>query len=146
VRSVVNLGTKIADLVLLLIEEMNKKDGHLSGGIQKGTSLFAKNTTLEVINLRARLAIGTQVMLEKAESILGAKFHQELCGETIERLPSPDPNLAPLHHHPTGLPLPSSSTRAPSVDTRSNLKASSLAPSRLFMYYVTTFTQPLRPS
>ncbi|KNZ44315.1 uncharacterized protein VP01_9291g1 [Puccinia sorghi] len=50
VRSVVNLGTKIADLVLLPIEEMKKKDGHLSSGIQKGTSPFAKNTTLEVIN------------------------------------------------------------------------------------------------
>jgi len=70
VRSVVNLGTKIADLVLLPIEEMKKKDGHLSGGIQKGTSSFAKNTTLEVINLGARLAIGPQVVLEKAESIL----------------------------------------------------------------------------
>jgi len=103
VRSVVNLGTGIADLVLLPIEEMKKKDGRLSRGIQKGTSSFAKNTTLEVIKLGARLAIGTQVVLEKAESILGAKFHQELCGETIEHLPSPDPNLATSDHHPTGL-------------------------------------------
>ncbi|KNZ49045.1 uncharacterized protein VP01_5240g2 [Puccinia sorghi] len=47
---VVNLRKKIVDLVLLPIEEMKKKDGHLNSGIQRGTSPFAKNTTLEVIN------------------------------------------------------------------------------------------------
>jgi autophagy-related protein 2 len=101
VRSVVNLGTGIADLVLLPIEEMKKKDGRLSRGIQKGTSSFAKNTTLEVIKLGARLATGTQVVLEKAESILGAKFHHELCGETIDHMSSASPNLSsenPLPH------------------------------------------------
>jgi autophagy-related protein 2 len=87
VRSVVNLGTGIADLVLLPIEEMKKKDGRLSRGLQKGTSSFAKNTTLEMIKLGARLAIGTQVILEKAESILGAKLtNDQLCGETIDHL------------------------------------------------------------
>ncbi|WAQ86049.1 hypothetical protein PtA15_6A679 [Puccinia triticina] len=53
VQSVVNLGTGIADLVLLPIEEMKKKDDRLSRGIQKGTSLFAKNTNLEVLKLGA---------------------------------------------------------------------------------------------
>lgn len=84
VRSVVNLGTGIADLVLLPIEEIKKKDGRLSRGIQKGTNSFAKNTTLEVIKLGAKLAIGTQVILEKAESILGAKLNQEIRVEAID--------------------------------------------------------------
>ncbi|KAI9623207.1 hypothetical protein H4Q26_014703 [Puccinia striiformis f. sp. tritici PST-130] len=108
VRSVVNLGTGIADLVLLPIEEMKKKDGRLSRGIQKGTSSFAKNTTLEVIKLGARLAIGTQVILEKAESILGAKFNQELCVETIDhhhhQHSSIDPNQTLEQDPITGLP------------------------------------------
>ncbi|WAR64129.1 hypothetical protein PtB15_16B289 [Puccinia triticina] len=104
VRSVVNLGTGIADLVLLPIEEMKKKDGRLSRGIQKGTSSFAKNTTLEVLKLGARLAVGTQVILEKAEAILGASaVNHPLRGETIvpptPAAPSTDPSLH-HHHHP----------------------------------------------
>ena len=46
VQLLVNLGMGIVDLVLLPIEEMKKKGGHLSRGIQKGTSWFAKNMTL----------------------------------------------------------------------------------------------------
>ncbi|KAA1129630.1 autophagy- protein 2 [Puccinia graminis f. sp. tritici] len=103
VRSVVNLGTGIADLVLLPIEEMKKKDGRLSRGLQKGTSSFAKNTTLEMIKLGARLAIGTQVILEKAESMLGAKLtNDQLCGETIDHLhhlTTPNPNDQSLDHN-----------------------------------------------
>ncbi|KNZ44019.1 hypothetical protein VP01_958g1 [Puccinia sorghi] len=97
---VLNLGSGITDLVLLPIEaEMKKTDGCLSCGIQKGMSSFVEKTTLEVIKMGGRLAIRAQVVLEKAESILGAKSHQELCSETIKRLPSPDPNLAPHHLH-----------------------------------------------
>ncbi|WAR53067.1 hypothetical protein PtB15_2B497 [Puccinia triticina] len=84
---------------------MKKKDGRLSRGIQKGTSSFAKNTNLEVLKLGAQLAIGTQVIHEKAEAILGAStVNHPLRGETIDHhlppnlvAPSSDPSL---HHHP----------------------------------------------
>lgn len=92
VRSVVNLGTGIADLILLPIEEVKRKDGRISRGLQKGTKSFAKSTALEAIKLGAKLATGTQVILEKAESILGARLSEEIKVETIEGI-----------HHQSGL-------------------------------------------
>ena len=72
VRSVVNLGTGVAELVLLPVQQY-QKDGRLSRGVQKGTTKFAKTTALEAVKLGARLASGTQVILEKAEHMLGAR-------------------------------------------------------------------------
>ncbi|KAH8920952.1 hypothetical protein BT69DRAFT_1283572 [Atractiella rhizophila] len=82
IRSVVNIGTGVADLVLLPIEQY-KKDGRLIRGLQKGAASFAKTTALETIKLGARLATGTQVILEQAEAVLGAKFLSNLTAETI---------------------------------------------------------------
>ncbi|KAH9810978.1 hypothetical protein DFH28DRAFT_1063819 [Melampsora americana] len=110
VRSVVNLGTGIADLILLPIEQVKRKDGRISRGLQKGTKSFAKSTALEAIKLGAKLATGTQVILEKAESILGARLSEEIQVETIERhqfSPSPSPSRSEDElnaHHPHPLP------------------------------------------
>ncbi|GAA6057188.1 hypothetical protein JCM3770_004368 [Rhodotorula araucariae] len=85
VRSVVNVGSGVANLVLLPIEQY-RKDGRVVRGLQKGASAFARQTTLEAINVGARLATGTQVILEQAEHVLGARFAAPV---SVEALPSP---------------------------------------------------------
>jgi hypothetical protein len=72
IRSVVNVGSGVADLVLLPIAQY-KKDGRVLRGVQKGTTSFLKSTAMEAIKLGARLATGTQVILEQAENVLGTK-------------------------------------------------------------------------
>lgn len=70
VRSVVNFGSGVANLVLLPFEQY-RKDGRLVRGFQKGATAFARSTTLEALSVGARLATGTQVILEQAEAVLG---------------------------------------------------------------------------
>lgn len=72
IRSLVNVGTGVADLLLLPIAQY-KKDKRLARGIQKGTAAFMKTTAMETIKLGAKLATGTQVILEHAERALGAE-------------------------------------------------------------------------
>lgn len=82
VRSVVNVGAGMANLVLLPIEQY-RKDGRFVRGLHKGASAFARQTTLEAINVGAKLATGTQVILEQAEHVLGARFAAPLALETV---------------------------------------------------------------
>lgn len=81
IRSVVNVGSGIADLVLLPIAQY-KKDGRIVRGVQKGTTAFVKSTAIEAIKLGARLATGTQVILEQAEGALGGK--QTITAEAVQ--------------------------------------------------------------
>ncbi|CAG8442536.1 10645_t:CDS:10 [Acaulospora colombiana] len=69
IRSLVNIGSGVADLILLPIEQY-KKDGRIIRGLQKGTQSFAKATTMEAIKFGTKLAVGTQTLLEHAEEIL----------------------------------------------------------------------------
>ena len=66
IRSIVNLSTGVADLVLLPIQQY-RKDGRIIKGIQRGTSSFARATAIEAIKLSSRVATGTQVILEHAD-------------------------------------------------------------------------------
>ncbi|KAF8317481.1 hypothetical protein DL93DRAFT_2165719 [Clavulina sp. PMI_390] len=70
IRSFVNVGSGVADLVLLPIAQY-QKDGRIMRGIQKGTTSFVKTTAIEALTIGARLATGTQVILEQAENMLG---------------------------------------------------------------------------
>ncbi|EIN07297.1 hypothetical protein PUNSTDRAFT_144812 [Punctularia strigosozonata HHB-11173 SS5] len=70
IRSVVNVGSGVADLVLLPIAQY-RKDGRILRGMQKGTTAFMKSAGMEALRLGARLATGTQVILEQAETVLG---------------------------------------------------------------------------
>ncbi|CAO1624586.1 unnamed protein product [Sympodiomycopsis kandeliae] len=70
IRSIVNVGSGFADLILLPIEQY-QKDGRIAKGVRRGATRFAKVTALEALKLGARLATGTQAMLEKAEVVLG---------------------------------------------------------------------------
>jgi autophagy-related protein 2 len=72
IQSLVNVGSGVADLILLPIEQY-RKDGRISRGVQKGTNSFVKSTAMEMMKLGARLATGTQVVLEKAEGVLGGR-------------------------------------------------------------------------
>lgn len=82
IRSLVNVGSGVADLILLPIEQY-KKDGRIARGIQRGTSSFAKSTALEALDLGARLATGTQVILERAEGALSGRAPQPVLDEPI---------------------------------------------------------------
>ncbi|CAJ0907099.1 16058_t:CDS:10 [Entrophospora sp. SA101] len=69
IRSLVNIGSGVADLILLPIEQY-KKDGRIIRGLQKGTQSFARATTMEAIKFGTKLAVGTQILLEHADEIL----------------------------------------------------------------------------
>ncbi|KAI8381283.1 uncharacterized protein BYT42DRAFT_565980 [Radiomyces spectabilis] len=70
-RSIVNIGSGVADLILLPYQQY-KKDGRIVKGIQKGTQSFARATAIEAIKLSARFASGTQVILEHADGLLSS--------------------------------------------------------------------------
>ncbi|KAJ7111548.1 hypothetical protein C8R43DRAFT_1041373 [Mycena crocata] len=89
IRSVVNVGSGVADLVLLPIAQY-KKDGRIVRGVQKGTTAFFKSTAVEAIKLGARLATGTQVILEQAEDVLGGQFKNPVTTETVQPVPGGD--------------------------------------------------------
>lgn len=69
VRSLVNVGGGVRDLVIIPIREY-KKDGRVVRNFQKGAIAFAKTTTSELVKLGAKLAIGTQTVLQSAEDLL----------------------------------------------------------------------------
>ncbi|KAF9013883.1 hypothetical protein BDQ17DRAFT_1341670 [Cyathus striatus] len=94
IRSVVNVGSGVADLVLLPIAQY-RKDGRIVRGIQKGATAFMKSTAIEAIKMGARLATGTQVILEQAEGVLGGQFKDPVMAEpvhipTIDEFGEPD--------------------------------------------------------
>lgn len=83
IRSMVNVGSGVADLVLLPIAQY-KKDGRIVRGVQKGATAFVKSTAIEAIKMGARLATGTQVILEQAEGVLGGQFDHTITAETLQ--------------------------------------------------------------
>lgn len=72
VRSIVNIGGGVKDLVAIPVKEY-KKDGRLIRSIQKGTKSFAKTTSYELLKLGVKLASGTQVILENLEEYFGGE-------------------------------------------------------------------------
>lgn len=69
VRSLANVGCGVRDLVVVPIREY-RKDGRVVRSVQKGALAFAKTTTSELAKLGAKLAIGTQTVLQGAEELL----------------------------------------------------------------------------
>lgn len=86
IRSVVNVGSGVADLVLLPIAQY-RKDGRIIRGLQKGTTAFVQSTAVEAIKLGARLATGTQVILEQAEHVIGGQFDDPVTAEAVQLPP-----------------------------------------------------------
>lgn len=69
IKSLVSVGSGFKDLVVIPMREY-RKDGRIVRSIQKGALSFAKTTTNELVRLGAKLAIGTQTVLENAEGLL----------------------------------------------------------------------------
>ena len=96
IRTVANVGAGVADLLLLPLEQYNK-DGRIFKGVQRGASSFAKATALEAIKIGAKLATGTQVILENFEQALGssAVADDDLLGsrEVVSRYSAPPQDL-----------------------------------------------------
>ena len=69
VRSLVNIGTGIRDVVAIPIREY-KKDGRIVRSIQKGAFQFGKTTASELARLGAKVALGTQTLLQGTEGFL----------------------------------------------------------------------------
>jgi hypothetical protein len=76
IRSIVNLSSGVADLVLLPVQQY-KRDGRLIKGIQKGTQSFARATAIEAIKLGSRVASGTQFVLEHADGFFSTSQTSE---------------------------------------------------------------------
>ncbi|KAJ8098008.1 hypothetical protein POJ06DRAFT_270821 [Lipomyces tetrasporus] len=86
VRSLVKLGSGVRDLVVVPIREY-KRDGRVVRSLQKGAIRFAQVTTNELVNLGAKLAVGTQNVLENAESLLvGQSSASTTNGETFRHV------------------------------------------------------------
>ncbi|KKZ60893.1 autophagy-like protein 2 [[Emmonsia] crescens] len=71
IKSLVGVGSGFKDLVVIPMREY-KKDGRIVRSIQKGALAFAKTTTNELVKLGAKLAIGTQTVLQGTEEFLNA--------------------------------------------------------------------------
>lgn len=69
IRSLVNVSSGVRDLVVVPMREY-KKDGRIVRSFQKGALAFAKTTSNELVKLGAKLAIGTQTVLQGAEDLL----------------------------------------------------------------------------
>jgi autophagy-related protein 2 len=69
VRPLVDVGSGVRDLIYVPVHEY-RKDGRIVRSLQKGIFAFATNTTSEVARLGAKVAIGTQNILEGAEKLL----------------------------------------------------------------------------
>ncbi|KAF8254138.1 hypothetical protein K440DRAFT_157128 [Wilcoxina mikolae CBS 423.85] len=69
VRSLVNLGKGARDLVVVPVREY-RKDGRIVRSLQKGVGGFVRNTAGELVRLGAKVAVGTQALLQNAEGAL----------------------------------------------------------------------------
>ncbi|ETN46786.1 uncharacterized protein HMPREF1541_00975 [Cyphellophora europaea CBS 101466] len=71
VRPLVDVASGVRELIAVPIREY-QKDGRLVRSIQKGAAAFAKTTATELVNLGAKLAVGTQQVLQNTEGVLVA--------------------------------------------------------------------------
>ncbi|KAJ3141135.1 autophagy- protein 2 [Geranomyces variabilis] len=113
VRSIVNIGSGLADLVLLPIEQY-KKDGRIIRGLQKGAKSFAKTAASETIKIGTKLAVGTQGLLEQAEEILGGEGAGDNEHHQFSRPGSPGSSASELQHQQQQQHLSSKYSEQPS--------------------------------
>lgn len=89
VRSLVNIGTGVRDVVAIPIREY-KKDGRIVRSVQKGAFQFGRTTASELARLGAKVAIGTQNLLSGAEGLLAPP--NQRVPHSSDRPASSDPN------------------------------------------------------
>jgi len=83
VRPLVDVTGGVRELVAVPMREY-RKDGRIVRSIQKGAVAFAKTTASELVNLGAKMAIGTQQILQNTEGLLVAREQQGDTGDTEE--------------------------------------------------------------
>ncbi|EXJ92662.1 hypothetical protein A1O3_01214 [Capronia epimyces CBS 606.96] len=76
IRPLVDVSSGVRDLITVPIREY-RKDGRIVRSIQKGALAFAKTTATELVNFGAKLAIGTQQVLQNTEGLLGTQEHKD---------------------------------------------------------------------
>ncbi|KAJ1927854.1 autophagy- protein 2 [Tieghemiomyces parasiticus] len=69
IRSAVTLGSGVADLFILPLEQY-KKDGRIVKGLQNGARSFKRTTASEAIKLSTKVTSTTQTLLERAGDLL----------------------------------------------------------------------------
>ncbi|KAL8350172.1 hypothetical protein RB601_001354 [Gaeumannomyces tritici] len=69
VRSLVNVGSGFRHLVEIPVREY-KQDGRIMRSLGRGAALFARTTGTEMVKLGAKVAVGTQYVLQGAEGLL----------------------------------------------------------------------------
>lgn len=69
VRHLVNVGSGFRDLIEIPVKEY-RKDGRIVRSLGKGAAAFARTTGTEIVKLGAKMAVGTQYVLQGAEGIL----------------------------------------------------------------------------
>lgn len=102
IRSLVNVGGGVKDLVVIPMREY-RRDGRIVRNIQKGAMSFAKTTSSELVKLGAKLAIGTQTVLQGAEDLLNAPGAQ-LAGLEEDMVDEEETNqISPYADQPVGV-------------------------------------------
>ena len=71
IRSIVNVGSGVIDLVMIPVNEL-RNEGRLLKGLKDGASSFLKSLAMEAIDITTSLAIGAQSLLESVDSALTA--------------------------------------------------------------------------
>lgn len=72
VRSLVNVGGGVRDLVVVPMREY-RKDGRIVRSIAKGAAAFGKTTGTELVKLGAKIAVSTQGVAKTAEEFLTSR-------------------------------------------------------------------------
>ena len=83
VKPVVGIMGGVRELVVVPMREY-KKDGRVVRSIQKGAVAFAKTTTKELVSLGAKLAIGTQTVLQGAEALVSPDADKPIMNDDEE--------------------------------------------------------------
>ena len=71
IRSLVNVGAGVADLVLVPLAQY-KRDGKVARGVRKGAESFVRRVATETVGITARLAVGATSLLETVDSIFSS--------------------------------------------------------------------------
>ncbi|KAK7431765.1 autophagy-related protein 2 [Neonectria magnoliae] len=102
VRSIVNVGSGIKDLVEIPLREY-KKDGRVFRSISKGAAAFARTTGTELIKLGAKMAVGTQYALQGAEEMLSEAQQPEGTWDDDDLDPEEKKQISLYADQPTGV-------------------------------------------
>lgn len=71
VRSISNVGSGAADLILLPLEQYGR-DRRIVKGIKRGAHSFLKTMTIETLNTASKVARGTKSILEHADDVVSS--------------------------------------------------------------------------